>query len=772
VLRGAETKDIRSQTLDGREIELNVSAAPLRDREGHPTGAVCIFRDQTERKRLEREHEETRVEAIRQAAQLDRIFEGITDGLIVYDGEGHEVRTNAAARQLLGLDAAQPGHAQLSVPERATLYEARDEQGHRLAPEDWSLIRVLRGQMPIAGGRDIWLHTLGGRDLYLHTSAAPLRDQDGHMIGAVTILRDLTERKRTESALRASEARYRAVVETQTELISHFLPDTTLTFVNEVSCRSMGKSREELIGTKVLDLVPDAAREQVGAVIDGLLAHPGTATVEHEIRVADGSLRWQQWVNRTILDEQGQVVEIQGIGRDITERKWMEQDREQARRESEAARVVAEAARAEAEAARAEAEAARAEAEAARAEAERQADRLHLLIEGMSDGVLVYDTAGTLARTNAAARHLVGLDAAPPGYSQLPVLERLAYYQLHDAQGRPLAPQDLPQARVLRGEALTGTHAMEIRVRTLDGRELDLIISGGGLRNPAGHLVGAVAILHDQTEHKRAEEARIRAQAAVDANQRMEQFLATASHDLRTPLTAALGRVQLAQMHLQQWESTTVAGSVSTTLEYNLMHAEQAVRRLSRLVDRLFDLAQLQAGQQLDLQLATLDLATLVRDAVAAQRVASPLRRIRLRLPVDQSVPVVADADRLGQVITNYLSNALKYSPNDRPVTVQLRMATTTTTVAVRDAGPGIPADEQARVWDLHHRVPGVEVQEGMGRGLGLGLHISRAIIEQHGGRVGVHSLVGKGSTFWFTLPLVPPAASTLGAIVDDPMQL
>ena len=105
VVSGVETMDFLSRTLDGREVELNVSAAPLWDREGHLRGAVAIFRDQTEQKRLERERAE-------QAEQLNRIFEGIADGLVVYNAAGAPVRLNAEARRILGLDAAPSDYAQ------------------------------------------------------------------------------------------------------------------------------------------------------------------------------------------------------------------------------------------------------------------------------------------------------------------------------------------------------------------------------------------------------------------------------------------------------------------------------------------------------------------------------------------------------------------------------------------------------------------------------------------------------------------------------------
>jgi signal transduction histidine kinase len=123
-------------------------------------------------------------------------------------------------------------------------------------------------------------------------------------------------------------------------------------------------------------------------------------------------------------------------------------------------------------------------------------------------------------------------------------------------------------------------------------------------------------------------------------------------------------------------------------------------------------------------------------------------------MPEDISVPVVADAVRITQVITNYLNNALKYSPTDRPVDVSLRVARKTARVSVRDQGPGLSVAEQKSIWERFYQVDRIKAQSGSAGGLGLGLHICKTIIEQHQGQVGVESTPGEGSTFWFTLPL------------------
>ena len=132
-------------------------------------------------------------------------------------------------------------------------------------------------------------------------------------------------KRQAEAALQASEERYREVVESQTELVCRYLPDTTLTFVNAAYCRFFRRSRDELIGRKFLDLVPPASRPAVRGQVDSLLRQPRVFTYEHEVTLADGTTGWQQWVDSAIVDASGRVTELQGIGRDITDRKRAEE---------------------------------------------------------------------------------------------------------------------------------------------------------------------------------------------------------------------------------------------------------------------------------------------------------------------------------------------------------------------------------------------------------------------------------------------------------------
>ncbi len=159
------------------------------------------------------------------------------------------------------------------------------------------------------GGRRFWVEvilklvTLGGNDRML------------------AVARDITDRKRIEDALQRSEARYRAIIEDQSELICRFLPDGTLTFVNEAYCRYFGKKREELIGHSCMPFIPQEDREWVRKQFASLSPENPVATYEHRVIMTNQETRWLQWSDRALFDKRGTLVEFQSVARDITDRK-------------------------------------------------------------------------------------------------------------------------------------------------------------------------------------------------------------------------------------------------------------------------------------------------------------------------------------------------------------------------------------------------------------------------------------------------------------------
>ena len=139
------------------------------------------------------------------------------------------------------------------------------------------------------------MQATGSLQLFLLTSAVPLLLWSSVM----------GERRRATAALRASEVRYREMVESQTELVCRYLPDSTLTFVNEAYCRYFGRTREDLVGRSFLELIPEAGREAALAHVRALALHPEAKLLEHEVVRPDGTRGWNEWVDRAIFDRDG-----------------------------------------------------------------------------------------------------------------------------------------------------------------------------------------------------------------------------------------------------------------------------------------------------------------------------------------------------------------------------------------------------------------------------------------------------------------------------------
>ncbi len=279
-----------------------------------------------------------------------------------------------------------------------------------------------------------------------------------------------------------------------------------------------------------------------------------------------------------------------------------------------------------------------------------------------------------------------------------------------------------------------------------------------------------LAIEHQQTMEERKllmERERQALEQAQEANRRKDEFLSIASHELLTPLTSAKANLQIMENRLNRisaepgGENAQLAEQLKQ-LRLLLGRSEASLRRLEGLVHDLLDISRIQAGK-LEMRMQRMDLTALVDDVVDEVTIGWPDRVIRrceaLRAP-ETPIWVNADPDRIRQVVTNYLSNAHKYSPRERAIDVELAVVTKDgeapfARLAVRDGGPGLTPDQQAALFERFSQVAHIVPLAGVTPGLGLGLYISRTIIQRHLGHVGVDSSPGQGSTFWFTLPII-----------------
>jgi signal transduction histidine kinase/PAS domain-containing protein len=275
--------------------------------------------------------------------------------------------------------------------------------------------------------------------------------------------------------------------------------------------------------------------------------------------------------------------------------------------------------------------------------------------------------------------------------------------------------------------------------------------------------MATLVLEREQLLEERAE-ARASVLALREANRRMDEFISFAGHELRAPLTVLKANAQLIKRLLEKASALGrgLSGDQQPAgpLQQRLASIPELLDRsisqvdlLDRLVGDLLDFSRIQSDT-LYLTRQRQDLLRIVREVVEGQRQVHPGREIQLRIEAEGPITVNVDAARIGQVLTNYLLNAIRYAPPERPIAVHVRREGRLARVLVRDQGPGIAPELQGRVWERFYRAPGILVHEGSPAGLGLGLHICRTIMRLHQGEVGLESQPGAGATFWFALPL------------------
>jgi signal transduction histidine kinase len=334
-------------------------------------------------------------------------------------------------------------------------------------------------------------------------------------------------------------------------------------------------------------------------------------------------------------------------------------------------------------------------------------------IDSFPDPVVVVDPEGSVERANPAARRLLGV---------VPVAGTPASWQAPDGLRAKLSG-------VLRGESdyLPTSFENVLPVRE-DGQERSLLPRILAIRDQSDGMLGAAVVLTDVTKFRLLDQLK-------------SDMVSTVSHELKTPLTG----VQMV-VHLLLEEAVGPLNAKQVEL---LLAARQDSDRLLAMVNDLLDLTRIEQGR-LSLRLGPEDPARLVRNAVERFGDEAKEAGIALEAEAPAALPRVSiDGDRLDHVFDNLIANALKYTPRGGRVVVSARPESDAVAFAVSDTGAGIAPEHLTKVFDRFYRVPGSRPG-----GAGLGLAIVREIVEAHGGRIDVESVLGSGTTFTFRLPL------------------
>ncbi len=363
-----------------------------------------------------------------------------------------------------------------------------------------------------------------------------------------------------------------------------------------------------------------------------------------------------------------------------------------------------------------------------------QRDRFNRLLVENSLGLMCsHDLDGVLLSINPAAAHSLG-------------------YQPKDGIGRNLREFLAPAV-----QPLFEAYLERIRRQPSDSGLLRLLARDGServwmYRNVRYEEPGAAPCVlgHalDVTERLRVEQALKESEAALRLR---DEVLAVATHDLRAPLTNILGRVDIVTMLLQQGTTPD-----ATWLMTQLQSLRGAALHMLAVVDEIGDVASLQIGRRLDLQVDDVDMATLARAVAAEYGDGTPAARVVVAA-ARAAVVVRGDRARLTRVVRNLVDNAVKYSPRGTPVRVGLDHDGAWVVLTVRDRGVGIPKDELPYIFTRFFRASTASGTTGSG----LGLAGAKAIVEQHGGTIALASAAGRGTTITLRLPIAAGSTTT-----------
>src|SRR5579862_9072500 len=349
-----------------------------------------------------------------------------------------------------------------------------------------------------------------------------------------------------------------------------------------------------------------------------------------------------------------------------------------------------------------------------------------------------------------------------------PAAERILGYSAQEAVGKNIkliipperwAEEDEVLARIRRGEKVD--HFETIR-RTKDGRLLNISLTVSPVRNGEGRIVGASKVARNITERKRLEEESVRLYAAERAARReaeeasrlKDEFLAVVSHELRNPLNAITG-----------WASLMYTGRITGE---QMTRATQTVLRnaqaLNRMIGDLLDVSRIVSGR-MRLELRPVELASAIDSAIEFIRPAAEAKGIRLEASLERTATSVAgDPDRLQQVMTNLLSNSVKFTPNGGRIQIELSRVDSHAEVVVKDNGIGMEPDLLPFIFERFRQ--GDTGSARKHSGLGLGLAIARHIVELHGGIISARSDgIGMGAEFTLQIPI--PAATKASDLRD-----
>lgn len=675
---------------------------------------------QANRTLQQQEEEAQKLLAAIVASSDDAIISKTLDGIIT--------SWNGAATRLFGYSAEE------AIGQHITLIIPRE-----LWPQEDEILARLRKGLRIDHFETVRV-SKGGRYIDVSLSISPIRREDGTISGAAKIARDITRQKAMARKLQAAEEQERFLTEVSKVLTSTLDYKETLANLAHLIVPRLADwfavdlldadGQFQLVVLEHQD--PEqvkwarALRERFPIDYNALAGLPNVVRtgqselypeITDEMLVVGARSEEELAVARQVGYSSLMLVPLVARGKNIgvvtfvaTEsgKKYNKRDLALAEELGRRAGVALDNARLYNEA--------------------RQArEQLEIILQGVADGIIVYDRNSRIVYANEAAARMTDYTSVQDLQQARP-LEPTRRFEITDEQGKPLPLDQLTHKRVLAGER--EAQAIIGYTRKVGGQpERWSLVKSSPVYDTQGEVLFIITITHDITER-------------VQVERRKDEFISMASHELKTPVTSLKGFTYVLQRRLRKQGD-------QQGLHY-LERMDTQLDKLTRLVSDLLDISRMQAGK-LDFQQTTFDLDTFIAETVENVQAATSTHRIAVEGKVQAQI--FGDRDRLAQVIVNLLTNAVKYSPQADRVMVHLAREQACAIVRVQDFGIGIAQAHQQRIFERFYQV--TDPQEKTYPGLGIGLHISKTIIERHQGRIEVESQKGQGATFSVFLPIL-----------------
>ena len=668
----------------------------LRAGEPEHRQVAVVFKNITERKLAEQALRESEARAHQAAAKaeaesflLDAVLQAAPAGIIVAEASGKLVRMNPANERLWGM-APHSGSVDEYGEWKGWWADGSQRHGCRVEAQEWAMARALRGETAPGDIVEIEPFDAPGIRRTMLNSAAPVRDAEGRILGAVVAQMDITARVEAEAAVRQSEERHRLVSRATNDVIWDWDLQTNRVEWNEAVQAHFGCTREELGPTveswysRIHPEDRDRVVAGIHAAIDG---SQESWTDEYRFRRSDGS--YATFLDRGHIgrDASGRAVRMIGSMLDLTERR---------------------------------------RAEAALRESK---ERFEALADNISQLAWMTDETGSIFWYNQRWFDYTG--------TTLDEMQGWGWQKVHHPDHLERVLERFKK-HLAAGEVWEDTFPL----RSKTGEYRWFLSRARPIRDDTGQVRHWFGTNTDITEQLEAE-AQLK-----EALRARDEFLSIASHELRTPLTSLKLQLQVTQRRIARGDQSAYEpGWVGKLVE----QSNRQLARLARLVNDMLDIARIRTGR-LIIEPSVVDAVALTREVL--ERLGPHLAEAGTPATLEAPERLLAEWDhfRIEQVVMNLLTNAMRYGDH-KPVAVKLRSHEGRVLLSVQDQGLGIAKESQERIFNRFERA----ISANDVSGLGLGLFISRQIVEAHGGRIWVESDgPGHGATFFVELPTFP----------------